>query len=236
MEFFQTAGSWALWMPQRDRESWASCSRTMNKRTQIPQLGMKGTVDWLNRWFSYSLCPTDQTPLRSLLLTQLQAHCNSSAEHRIGRKYIQCKHSLGIKSCFHLFRSLKSTICTSTPILCLSWSQILQVATSKWFPEDKSSKTEGDSFLHLPNLAGCSRKRVNKGRKVNSFRTPQQVLRKQMDVYQYTRQARLGLLRTVNAGQRILRRTLKATVREVICNNGPHAYSQLTSTTDGTVI
>lgn len=57
-----------------------------------------------------------------------------------------------------------------------------------------------------------------------------------MDVYQYTRQARLGLLRTVNAGQRILRRTLKATVREVIYSNGPHAYSQLTSTTDGTVI
>lgn len=57
-----------------------------------------------------------------------------------------------------------------------------------------------------------------------------------MDVYQYTRQAKLGLLRTVNAGQRILRRTLKATVREVIYSNGPHAYSQLTSTTDGTVI
>lgn len=57
-----------------------------------------------------------------------------------------------------------------------------------------------------------------------------------MDVYHYTRQARLGLFRTVNAGQRILKRTLKATVREVIYSNGPHTYSQLTSTTGGTVI
>lgn len=92
----------------------------------------------------------------------------------------------------------------------------------------------------MPCLAGCRRKHADKGSKLNFFRTPQQVLRKQTEAPQYMRWARTDLASTVKAGQRIqcdlIKRTLKATVHEVIYCKGPHAHSELTSITDGTVI
>lgn len=213
-------------MPQRDRESWGSCSRTTNDQTRIPQLGMKGTVDCLTQQevfiFSVSHTPNPSEIPASQHPVTSPSQLISWAQNR--KKIYTVQVQLRDQKLFSPLQVFKINYLHSYPHS-LSWSQILQVVASKRFTKDKSSKTEDDSFLHLPNLSGCSRKRVDKGSKVNSFRTPQRVLRKQTDVYQYTRRARLGLVRTVKAGQRIFKRTLKATVREVIYGNGPHTYS-----------
>jgi len=125
----------------------------------------------------------------------------------------------GIKSCFHLFKTLKPSIWVSISILHL-WRKILRLLHQNGSQNIKQQNWSWQIFT-----PDCSTKHADKENKVDSFRAQQQVLRKQTEAYQHMRGARRGLPSTVEAGQRILKGTLQATVHEVMYFNSPHAHA-----------